>query len=81
MSGCSSCNNLLKHLIVELARYMAIMLPLFLSVWRATELTTLALDPITIYMILSFLTVVAYIPIKLVLNHGCFEWARDNTGW
>ena len=81
MSGCISCNNFLKHLIVELLRYMAIMLPLFLSVWRATELTTLALDPITIYMILSFVTVVGYIPIKLVLNHGGFEWARDNTGW
>ena len=81
MSGCISCNNFLKHLIVELVRYMAIMLPLFLSVWRATVLTTLALDPITIYMILSFVTVVGYIPIKLVLNHGCFEWARDNTGW
>ena len=82
MSGCNSCeNSCLKHLIVELVRYVAIMLPLFLSVWRATELTTLALDPIIIYMTLFVITVIVYIPIKLIINHGCFEWARDNTGW
>ena len=82
MSGFSSCDiSLLKHLIIQLMSFVAIVLPLFLSVWRASELTTLALDPIIIYMILGFSTVVVYIPLQRIINHGCFYWTLDNTGW
>ena len=82
MSGCCSCDNsLLKHLIIQLVSFVAIVLPLFLSVWRASELTTLALDPIIIYMILAFATVMVYIPLQRMINCGFFHWTLDNTGW
>ena len=83
MGGCCSeeQKKFIKMYVVQWVRFIVIVLPLFLSIWRASELTTLSLEPNIIYMILCFGIVLFFTPIKLLLSPGCFEWARDNTGW
>ena len=82
--SCCSCEHLTCKLIVtEVVRYLAILLPLSLAVWRASNYTenTLALRVVWISLMIAGGTLVCYLPLKCLCKQKFLEKAREGYGW